>query len=307
MSRSAPGGVVIAGAALHPQRLADGDLHVVDMRRVPYRLEQRVGEAQRHQVLHRLLAQVVVDPIDALLGEHLADRVVDGARAGQALADRLFHHHAAVGARQPVLPELLADRAEQVRPGGQVEHPDALRGVRQGLAQFLPAGLAGDVHRHVGQPLEEAVDRRGARSRSLTCSSSARRASSTNPALPRSRRETPTMRHSGGIWPAMSRKNRAGISLRPARSPVAPKMTRSNGSTAMTRATMQALRQERGAGRVAGASDQPAGSRLSGRQPSPCSPSRCPESPAPTAAASPDWPASARPGSAPRARSPYAP
>jgi hypothetical protein len=33
---------------------------------VPDRLEQRVGEAQRQQVLDRLLAQVVVDPEDVL-------------------------------------------------------------------------------------------------------------------------------------------------------------------------------------------------------------------------------------------------
>ena len=55
------GTVVVAAAVLDAEGLGHGDLHVVDVLRVPQRLEQRVGEAQRQQVLHRLLAEVVVD------------------------------------------------------------------------------------------------------------------------------------------------------------------------------------------------------------------------------------------------------
>ena len=47
-----------------PIGLGHGDLHVVDRQVVPERLEQGVGEAQRDQVLHRLLAEVVVDAED---------------------------------------------------------------------------------------------------------------------------------------------------------------------------------------------------------------------------------------------------
>jgi hypothetical protein len=42
---------------------------VVDVVAVPERLEDGVGEAEDQQVLHRLLAQVVVDAVDLLLVE----------------------------------------------------------------------------------------------------------------------------------------------------------------------------------------------------------------------------------------------
>ena len=72
--------VVVAAAALDAEALGDGDLDVIDMGGVPERLEQRVAEAERHQVLHRLLAEIVVDAVDLPLVEDPADRVVD-ARA----------------------------------------------------------------------------------------------------------------------------------------------------------------------------------------------------------------------------------
>ena len=44
---------------------------------VPDRLEQAVREAEREDVLGRLLAQEVVDPEDLLLGEHLVQLRVE--------------------------------------------------------------------------------------------------------------------------------------------------------------------------------------------------------------------------------------
>src|SRR5690606_39695734 len=49
----------------------------LDVARVPQRLEQRVAETQRQQVLYAFLAQVVVDPEHAVLVEHTGDAVVD--------------------------------------------------------------------------------------------------------------------------------------------------------------------------------------------------------------------------------------
>ena len=66
------GFLVEAAAHLDRERLRDVDLDVVDVVAVPDRLEHAVGEAQREQVLHRLAAEVVVDPEDAAL---LEDRV----------------------------------------------------------------------------------------------------------------------------------------------------------------------------------------------------------------------------------------
>jgi hypothetical protein len=104
------GRVVVAGAALHAERLGHGDLHVVDMRGVPQRLEQGVGEAQRHQVLHRLLAEIMVDAVDAVFREHRADRVVHGIFMADSrlLADRLFHHHARIFDRFRGAPGMIA-------------------------------------------------------------------------------------------------------------------------------------------------------------------------------------------------------
>ena len=84
------GGLVIARAILQPDRLGDRDLDVVDPARVPHRLEQRIAEAQRQDVLDRFLAQIMVDAERPLLGKGGGDRVVDLAARRQIVAERLF-------------------------------------------------------------------------------------------------------------------------------------------------------------------------------------------------------------------------
>ena len=59
---SGAGVLVETAAGADPESLCDGDLHVVDPAPVPDRLEDRVGEPQRQQVLDGVLAQVVIDP-----------------------------------------------------------------------------------------------------------------------------------------------------------------------------------------------------------------------------------------------------
>jgi hypothetical protein len=76
------GGVVVAGTALDAEGLGHGDLHMIDMGGVPEGLEQCIGEAQRHQVLHRLLAEIMIDSVDLRLGKDLADGVVHGPGRG---------------------------------------------------------------------------------------------------------------------------------------------------------------------------------------------------------------------------------
>ena len=63
------GVVVVARARADPDVLGRGDLDVVDVVAVPHRLEQPVGEPERHHVLDGLLAQVVVDAEDLALLE----------------------------------------------------------------------------------------------------------------------------------------------------------------------------------------------------------------------------------------------
>src|SRR5688572_7461584 len=52
--------LVVRAARLHSDRLAHRDLHVGHVVPVPERLEDAVGEAHDQDVLHRLLAEVVV-------------------------------------------------------------------------------------------------------------------------------------------------------------------------------------------------------------------------------------------------------
>ena len=56
--------VVEGAAALDAEVFRHGDLHALDMVAVPERLQERVGEAEEEHVVHRPLAQVVVDAED---------------------------------------------------------------------------------------------------------------------------------------------------------------------------------------------------------------------------------------------------
>ena len=62
---------------------------------VPDRLEQRVGEAEHEQVLHRLFAKVVVDAIDLPLAEVSVQHFVEGASRPKASAERFLHNEPA--------------------------------------------------------------------------------------------------------------------------------------------------------------------------------------------------------------------
>jgi hypothetical protein len=114
---------------------------VLDVLRVPQRLEHDVGEPQREQVLHRLLAEVVVDAEDAALGEGAGDRVVDLAARGEVDAERLLEPDAAPGAGEPGALEPAYRRLEQVGRGRQEDRQPV------GRADLLPsaAKLSGSV------------------------------------------------------------------------------------------------------------------------------------------------------------------
>ena len=73
-----------------PSVSAHGDLHVIDVTVIPERLENRVGEAQHHDVLRGLLAEVVVDAVGVLLGEGSFDHLIEPLRAGQVGAEWLL-------------------------------------------------------------------------------------------------------------------------------------------------------------------------------------------------------------------------
>jgi hypothetical protein len=56
--------LVERAASFNPDRFRRRDLHVVDILAVPQRLENAVAETEGEDVLHGLLAQVVVDAVD---------------------------------------------------------------------------------------------------------------------------------------------------------------------------------------------------------------------------------------------------
>ena len=114
MSRSAPP-ARNSRRGLDAERFGDGDLHVVDVLVVPDRLEDRVGEPQRQQVLHRLLAQVVVDAEDLVLGEVLVKPLVQLLRGGEVVAERLLDHEARPARRATALADLVHERRDRAR------------------------------------------------------------------------------------------------------------------------------------------------------------------------------------------------
>ena len=76
-----PDRVVERPAALDPDALGHRDLHAAHVVAVPHRLEQGVREPEDQQVLDALLAEVVVDAEDAVLGEHLVQDVAFSSSA----------------------------------------------------------------------------------------------------------------------------------------------------------------------------------------------------------------------------------
>ncbi len=94
---------------------------MIDVLVVPNRLEDAVGEPHDHQVLHRLLAEIVIDAEDLLLAEHLADLIVQRASRCMVAPDRLFHNNASQIVDQPVLLEIGGNVAKQSGRHSQIE------------------------------------------------------------------------------------------------------------------------------------------------------------------------------------------
>jgi hypothetical protein len=82
--------LVISAAALDADRFRGGDLHMVDVAAVPERLEDPIAEAESQDVLHRLLAQVMIDAVDVGFGEDLVQVIAKLAGAGQIMAEGFF-------------------------------------------------------------------------------------------------------------------------------------------------------------------------------------------------------------------------
>ena len=89
-----PGLFVVRGTLLDAERLRDGDLDVVDVLPVPDRLEDPVREPKHQDVLHRLLAEVVIDAEDLILAEDLVHDAGELRRRREVVTERLLDHDA---------------------------------------------------------------------------------------------------------------------------------------------------------------------------------------------------------------------
>jgi hypothetical protein len=120
------GPFVVARAPLDADGLGRGDLHVIDVAAVPHRLEHPVGEPEDEEVLHGLLAQVMIDAEDLRLVQVRVHQLVQGARAGEIGAERLLDDDAppgvrCLGPRQSGGAEVLHDRPVHRRRNREVE------------------------------------------------------------------------------------------------------------------------------------------------------------------------------------------
>src|SRR3984885_3287560 len=142
--------VVVAAATTQTDVFGHGDLDVVDVVRVPDRVEQLIGEAQRQDILHRLLAQVVVDAKDRIFRKDAVDHFVEIAGTVQVVTERLLDDNPApavvLSSGQPGLVQLLADRRETLGRNGEVERV---------IAADAPVGV--ELVQDLGQPRERGV------------------------------------------------------------------------------------------------------------------------------------------------------
>ena len=119
MSRKAPGAFVVTGAAFHAERFRGGDLDVIDVARVPERLENRVGETQDQNVLRGFLAEKVIDPVGLIFGEGTLHDAIQLPRRGEIGPERFLHNDARPASFaclvQPGLLQVFEDRLELVR------------------------------------------------------------------------------------------------------------------------------------------------------------------------------------------------
>ena len=139
--------VVVARTAAESDVLGHGDLDTVHVVAVPDRLVELVGEAQGEDVLHGLLAQIVVDAEHRLLREDAVDHGIEFPGAGQVVSEGLLDHDPAppsvLGVGQPGTLQLLAHHREGVRWDREVEGVVAARAAL-GVQLLQCLGQAGE-------------------------------------------------------------------------------------------------------------------------------------------------------------------
>ena len=129
------GGIVEAAAVADAELLVDGDLDMVDMVAIPDRLEHAVGKSQHQDVLHRLLAEIMIDPVDLVLVHQLQELGVEVLGRFEVGAERLFDHQPTPRAvfLQHAGAAELHSRSAGKRPAAS---PDRTAGCRRSCARL---------------------------------------------------------------------------------------------------------------------------------------------------------------------------
>ncbi len=137
-----PGGLVITRAGAHPQVLRGRDLHVIHVAAVPNGFKDRIGETHDQKVLHRFLAQVMVDAVDLAFLEDFLHFAVEFFGRSQVVPEGFLDDHPG----EPLLLPGQSRRAqvgndvlEDVRGGGKVK--DAVP--RRSIVLVHPVQAAG--------------------------------------------------------------------------------------------------------------------------------------------------------------------
>ena len=107
--------VIVFAPAPNAYGFGHGDLDVIDILAVPERLEQHVAKANRHQVLHGLFTQVVIDPVNLTFVKIFGERCIQGFGGLQIPAKRFFNDDTALGVRHAPLLQPFCKIAKQRR------------------------------------------------------------------------------------------------------------------------------------------------------------------------------------------------
>ncbi len=122
--------LVERAAAFDAEGFGHGDLHIVNVVAVPDRLEDAVGEAEDEEILHSLLAEVVIDAEDLALLEDGVDLMVELAGRIEIVAEGLLDDDgdaAFFWLRHILRAEILNDAGEELGRGGEIEEAIAVR------------------------------------------------------------------------------------------------------------------------------------------------------------------------------------
>ncbi len=125
---------------------------------VPQRLEQHIAEAERQQVLHRFLAEIMVDPIGLLFPEDRLNGVVDHAARGEIMADRFLERDP--GARTCETGGLEPPNGVGIERGrrGQENRKPVVPGVANRRGERGEARRIGHINGHVVEAVQKAFN-----------------------------------------------------------------------------------------------------------------------------------------------------